>query len=99
MAPMVERSRIWGFGLGCVLSTCAIALVACSPRQDAGRVVRVDRSDLPLEKASDAERARFAEGDALFEATLREAGACSNAARGALSPSFRSIPRKSAGAM
>lgn len=48
-------------------------LVACSPRQDTGRVVRVDRSDLPLEKASDAERARFADGDALFEATLREA--------------------------
>lgn len=51
------------------------ALSACSsePASERARRVVIDRADLPLLGASDAERARFEEGDALFEAAFREA--------------------------
>jgi CxxC motif-containing protein (DUF1111 family) len=51
----------------------SLLLAACSPRAATGRVVKVDRSDLPLERADADELRRFADGDNLFEATLREA--------------------------
>jgi CxxC motif-containing protein (DUF1111 family) len=38
-----------------------------------GRVVRIDRPDFPLERATADELGRCQEGDALFEVTLREA--------------------------
>jgi CxxC motif-containing protein (DUF1111 family) len=56
-----------------VASTVAIAVMAgCSSTTSAQkRVVRVDRSDLPLTHANATEIERFQTGDALFEATLR----------------------------
>ncbi|MET0594121.1 MAG: hypothetical protein ABW133_15580, partial [Polyangiaceae bacterium] len=65
---MLGRSRVWGYGLA-----ASLVLAACSPRGATGRVARVDRSDLPLERATSDELLRFADGDNLFEATLREA--------------------------
>jgi CxxC motif-containing protein (DUF1111 family) len=51
------------------------ALVACSTdsREESGRVVRIDRSDFPLLRATPEELVRFQDGDALFDVTLREA--------------------------
>jgi CxxC motif-containing protein (DUF1111 family) len=48
------------------------ALLACSTGEK-GRVVRIDRPDLPLLRATHEELARFQEGDTLFEVTFREA--------------------------
>jgi len=65
---MLAPSRILGLGLAIALTPAG-----CSPSEERGRVVHVDRSDLPLTKATAAELERFADGDRLFEATLREA--------------------------
>ena len=56
-----------------VILALELATAGCSERTAAARVVRIDRPDLPLEHADAAYLDRFHEGDALFEATLREA--------------------------
>ena len=56
-----------------VMLALELATMGCSERTAAARVVRVDRPDLPLERAGSAHLDRFHEGDALFEATMREA--------------------------
>jgi CxxC motif-containing protein (DUF1111 family) len=65
---MLGRSRVWRYGIA-----ASLLVAACSPRPAAERAAKVDRSDLPLDRANTDELARFAEGDNLFEATLREA--------------------------
>jgi CxxC motif-containing protein (DUF1111 family) len=52
-----------------------LAFVACTndSQKDGGRVVRIDRSDFPLLRATPEELGRFQDGDVLFDVTLREA--------------------------
>jgi CxxC motif-containing protein (DUF1111 family) len=53
--------------------SCLIVLFGCAGSSDDGKSrVRVDRPGLPLSAATDEELLRFREGDALFEATVRE---------------------------
>lgn len=61
------------------LLSCLLAALACSASTAPGRDekqparrVAVDRPDLPLDELSEPELARFKQGDALFEATLRD---------------------------
>ena len=57
-----------------VVALTVAALGACSneSREERGRVVRIDRPDLPLALATPDELARFQDGDALFDVTFRE---------------------------
>lgn len=63
-------SLVVGFAMGCNLSGAREGTEAKAPAT--ARRAKIDRPGLPLEKLSEAELDRFKQGDALFEATVRE---------------------------
>jgi CxxC motif-containing protein (DUF1111 family) len=58
--------------LAVFVAVAAFGACSTAAREENGRVVRIDRPDLPLVRATPEELARFQDGDALFDVTFRE---------------------------
>src|SRR3954453_11549312 len=71
MAPGLVR-RAFQLGILLAASSCSLLPGRGSDEPPAARRVNVDRAGLPLATLSSDELDRFKQGDALFEATIRD---------------------------